>query len=229
MPLTGDFRALGRVSRKLTALVSSGSPERKRMLDGMANAIKALTREQFAKGIDPAGANQAPVKGSQENASHSLGKHSAEKRKAGSPGLQSSKLARGAVAVEVDGDTIRGFSKNPKWSDKLQAHQEGQTFTSKGGIQRRGARGQLISKASFNQKVAAAVPVAWQSGKGYGYARKAGGRSRASVQRTKGGSRTLPARPIYPVGGTVLTERWEKKIAQNLTAVLFKTLGQVQK
>lgn len=233
MPLTGDFKSLHRLSRTLSAIATKGSVPRQRMVLAVANAVKVLTREQFDRGIGPDGTAQAPIAHSRTNVTRGLLKSAPERKKAGAPGLQSEKLARGAVGVEVDGDRVHGSSKNPKWSGKLEAHQDGHTFPARGGVQRRGAKGQLVSKSGFQKRIEGTAAQAWQGSNGFGYAKigKSGsfGRVRASVQRTKGGERTLPARPIYPAGGAVLTARWEKKISECVSAAIVATLAPVKK
>lgn len=215
MPLTYDRAALARLTSTLRGITTKGSPQRKAIVAAAAAAVKSLTREQLRQGIGPDGAPQRETK-------------------KGEPALKSAKLARGAVAVEVAGDTVHGYMKNSKWSAKLEAHQDGHTFPARSGVQRRNGRGRLISKGAFEKRVAGAASAAWTNNSGsYGYARltKAGamGRNRASVQRTKGGRRVLPPSPIYPVGGSVLTRRWESGIGDEVSRRLVKTLSKVKK
>lgn len=214
MPLRYNPTSLKRAARAIRGVVTPGTAERKRMIGAAVNAIKALTREQFAKGIGPDGAPQPARKTD------------------GRPGLESEKLARGAVAITAEGEVIRGRAKNPKWSAKLDAHQQGHTWPARSGVQRRDSKGRLITKSTFQSRVRAAASVV-NTGNAFQYSKigKRGkvGAVRATVQRTKGGARTLVPRSIYPAGGSTLTARWNSRIGEFVSKAIASTMATVRK
>jgi hypothetical protein len=212
MAFSGDFAKLRQLEQKLRALATTNSSEQRAVLREAGIALKAVIKEQFAKGIQPDGSPQPRLAN-------------------GRAGLVSRKLPS-AVVVELFGTglRIRPTSSNPHVADILDTQQNGYVFGprhSKGGHQYRDAKGRITTYRDFVKRASGAT----RGGEGTGfetYTKDIRGREKKVAERTRVeahsiGRRVLRPHPIYPSGA--VPPRWGRAIADGSGKGLAKVLG----
>lgn len=215
----GDMAKLKALAKQLDAMGRPGSALYRAMQREMADAVKALTRSQFAFGVGPDGKPQTP------------------RKRDGKPGLESAKLSRGAIAIEVTEHGILAYAKNSKLDGMLEGHQDGHVFAARTGNVRQyrgaattGSTGKLITKRAFIRAAREASAHSRMSGNmANTFYTKETARGRAivadlfSIRGVQFGQRILPPRPIHPTGSN-LTARWERRIGEGVDRVIHESL-----
>lgn len=189
MAFTGDFAAVRRLQRTMLALSQPGSSTQRRVMAPVVPAVKALFSEQFREGIGPDGVKLKP-------------------RKDGKPALQSEKLARGAVKVEIVGTGVNVAARNSHLDDILTTQDEGHVFaphtTSQFRVRGKSATtSRLVSKTKFLRRVRDAAVYHRKGSDEWTYTRDdKRGRSqfRGERRHVMVGLRVLPGRHIRPHG-----------------------------
>jgi len=204
MAFTGDIAELRRLQRTMQSLAQPGSATQRRVMAPVVPAVKALFAEQFREGIGPDGAKLKP-------------------RKDGKPALQSEKLARGAVKVEVVGTGVNVSARNAHLDDILTTQDEGRVFAPHTTTQFRvrgktATTGRLVSRSKFLRRVRDAAVYHRKGSDEWTYTRDdKRGRSqfRGERRNVMVGLRVLPGRPIRPHGAE-LPARFGKALGRAL-------------
>jgi len=189
-------------------------------MSGVRGSVQARIKDQFARGVGPDDSRHKP-------------------RKDGRPALVSRRLGNAARA-RVLGTALWVEPKTPHVGDILDTQQDGHTFPKREGgkvYQYRDRKGRLIGYWKFVRRIAKGRSDAFSERSGQGvyeknyYSATRTGRlslraSRAVISGVKFGPRTLPSRPIRPVGS--LTRPWQQAVADGITAGAEKRLGKYQ-